>query len=267
MVEFDLTNRYCSRTGSTAQATRSTRTTAPRGSTRRDRHHHTIALRAGRRSADCAGLSNRGALRPLGLDEVRLTGGLWGDLHQLNADVIIEHCYGWMSRIGSIPNFDRAAGVAGGAHDGIELVDSEVYKLLEAMAWELGTRSDDLLEARYRDLVQRIGAAQEADGYLHTSFGRGSQRPRYSDLEWGHELYCFGHLIQAAVARLRTGHDDDLPAIARRLTIISISNSDRTAGLPSAGTLRWRWRSPSSARDRRRTVSRTGDAACGTARP
>ena len=160
---------------------------------------------------------SRGALRPLGLDEVRLTGGLWGELHQLNADVIIEHCYGWMSSIGWITNFDRAAGVAGGAHDGIEFVDSEVYKLLEAMAWELGTRSDDLLDARYRDLVQRIGAAQEADGYLHTSFGRESQRPRYSDLEWGHELYCFGHLIQAAVARLRTGHDDDLPAIARRL--------------------------------------------------
>ena len=74
-----------------------------------------------------------------------------------------------------------------------------------------------MLEARFQDLVRRIGAAQEADGYLHTSFGRESQRPRYSDLEWGHELYCFGHLIQAAVARLRTGHDDDLPAIARRL--------------------------------------------------
>ena len=58
-------------------------------------------------------------------------------------------------------NFDRAAGVSGGEHDGIEFVDSEVYKLLEAMAWELGTRSDDLLEGRYQDLVRRIGAAQE----------------------------------------------------------------------------------------------------------
>src|SRR5690606_33124273 len=43
------------------------------------------------------------------------------------------------------------------------------------------------------------------------------QRPRYSDLEWGHELYCHGHLLQAAVARLRTGHDDELPTVARRL--------------------------------------------------
>ncbi|WP_354002945.1 glycoside hydrolase family 127 protein [Microbacterium elymi] len=138
-------------------------------------------------------------------------------MHRLNADVIIDHCHTWTSRIGWIANFDRAAGTADGEHAGIEFVDSEVYKLLEAMAWELGTHPDDALESRYRDLVHRIGAAQDGDGYLHTSFGHEGQPARYSDLEWGHELYCFGHLIQAAVARLRTGHDDELPAIARRL--------------------------------------------------
>jgi uncharacterized protein len=65
--------------------------------------------------------------------------------------------------------------------------------------------------------VARVAAAQEPDGYLHTSFGRPGQPPRYSNLEFGHELYCFGHLFQAAVARLRTGHDDLLPQVARRL--------------------------------------------------
>ena len=159
----------------------------------------------------------RGALRPLGLDEVRITGGLWGEVQRLNGRVIIEHCHSWMDRIGWIANFDRAAGRADGDHDGIEFVDSEVYKLLEAMAWELGREDDPALGARFTDLVSRIGAAQRADGYLHTSFGGDGQRARYSDLERGHELYCFGHLIQAAIARLRTGHDDELPAIARRL--------------------------------------------------
>ena len=160
---------------------------------------------------------HRGALRPLGIDEVRITGGLWGDAQRLNGEVIIEHCYSWMDRIGWLANFDRAAGRVDGAHDGIEFVDSEVYKLLEAMAWELGRADDPALAARFTDLVSRIGAAQQPDGYLHTSFGGPGQRARYSDLEWGHELYCFGHLIQAAIARLRTGHDDELPAIARRL--------------------------------------------------
>jgi DUF1680 family protein len=123
-----------------------------------------------------------------------------------------------MERIGWTGNFDRAAaGTIGGAHDGIEFVDSEIYKLLEAMAWELGRDYAAALENRYLALVSRVAAAQEPDGYLHTSFGRPGQPPRYSDLESGHELYCFGHLFQAAVARLRTGHDDLLPQVARRL--------------------------------------------------
>ena len=60
------------------------------------------------------------------------------------------------------------------------------------------------------------GDAQEADGYLNTRFGHRGPERRYTDLEWGHELYCYGHLIQAAVARLRTRGEDRLVEIARR---------------------------------------------------
>jgi DUF1680 family protein len=156
--------------------------------------------------------------RPLGADEIQVTGGLWGQRQRLNADTILRHCETWMERVGWTGNFDRAAaGTIVGGHRGIEFVDSEIYKLLEAMAWELGRNRNGDLEARYRALTARVAAAQEPDGYLHTSFGRPGQPPRYSDLESGHELYCFGHLLQAAVARLRTGHDDLLPLVARRL--------------------------------------------------
>ena len=159
---------------------------------------------------------SRGALRPLGPDELRIVGGFWGDKQRLNADVILEHCEEWMERIGWMGNFDAAA-AGQGTHVGIEFIDSEIYKLLEAMAWELGRSDNQKLRKRYGLLVARVAAAQEPDGYLDTSFGRAGQEPRYSNLEWGHELYCFGHLIQAAVARLRSGHDDELPAVARRL--------------------------------------------------
>jgi hypothetical protein len=157
-------------------------------------------------------------LRPLPLDEVRIRGGFWGQRQELNAQTIIAHCQTWMERIGWIANFDAAAaGTVAEQHHGIEFVDSEVYKLLEAMAWELGREHSDDLAARYDALVGRVAAAQEPDGYLHTSFGRPGQRARYSDLEWGHELYSFGHLLQAATARLRTGHDDRLVEVARAL--------------------------------------------------
>jgi DUF1680 family protein len=156
--------------------------------------------------------------RPLGADEIQVTGGIWGQKQRLNADTILEHCESWMERIGWIGNFDRAAaGTIDAGHSGIEFVDSEIYKLLEAMAWELGREHSGDLERRYQMLVERVAAAQQPDGYLHTSFGGSGQPPRYSSLESGHELYCFGHLFQAAVARLRTGHDDLLPQVARRL--------------------------------------------------
>jgi DUF1680 family protein len=156
--------------------------------------------------------------RPLGAGEIRLTGGIWRQKQQLNAEAIVGHCESWMERIGWTGNFDRAAaGTIGASHAGIEFVDSEVYKLLEAMAWELGREHTEALARRYQALARRVAAAQEPDGYLHTSFGRPGQPPRYSSLEHGHELYCFGHLFQAAVARLRTGHDDLIPQVARRL--------------------------------------------------
>lgn len=159
----------------------------------------------------------RGALHPLGLREVQITGGFWGDLQRVNSEAVIDHCLTWMERIGWTSNFDRAAGTAQGERAGVEFVDSEIYKLLEAMAWELGRRPDPVLAERFDGIVARVGAAQDPDGYLHTSFGREGQPARYSNLRWGHELYCHGHLLQAAVARLRTGFDDELPAIARRL--------------------------------------------------
>ena len=48
-------------------------------------------------------------------------------------------------------------------------------------------------------------------------FGRAGQPPRYSDLEWGHELYNDGHLLQAAVARGRTTGPDEFVDVARRV--------------------------------------------------
>lgn len=159
----------------------------------------------------------RGTLRPLGLGAVRIDGGALADLQQLNASALMTHCADWLEKAGWAGNFDAAAqGRLPADRQGREFSDSEIYKVLEAMAWEVGRTGDPALAQRIADLTARVVAAQEDDGYLSTAFGRPGQPPRWSDLEWGHELYCIGHLVQAAVARLRTGHDDDLVAVARR---------------------------------------------------
>jgi DUF1680 family protein len=87
---------------------------------------------------------------------------------------------------------------------GREFSDSEIYKLLEAMAWAG--------HPGFTELADTVAEAQEGDGYLNTRWSG----DRYTDLEWGHELYCHGYLIQAGVARLRTHGEDRLTETARR---------------------------------------------------
>jgi len=160
-----------------------------------------------------------GRLRPLGLDEVRITGGFWAQRQRTNTEATLPHIARRLEREGWIGNFDlAAAGRLPEGRRGREFADSEIYKFLEGAAWELRRAPDAGLEAIFRDFVRRVAAAQQPDGYLSTAFGRPGQPARWSDLAWGHELYCLGHLFQAAVARERTapGADDGLLAIACR---------------------------------------------------
>ncbi|MFF0775822.1 glycoside hydrolase family 127 protein [Nonomuraea wenchangensis] len=144
-------------------------------------------------------LPSSGVLSPLGLDAVCLSPGFWGDRVALNREVTIAHCQEWEEREGWIGNFRGER-----PRRGREFSDSEIYKLLEAMAWA----DHPGLPA----LAEIVAGAQEGDGYLNTRWS-GS---RYTDLEWGHELYCYGHLIQAGVARLRTHGEDTLTRVAVR---------------------------------------------------
>lgn len=158
-----------------------------------------------------------GAITPLGIDSVRISGGFWGERQEVNAGTTLKHSLDWMERLGWIANFDRTAAGEGGERAGRAFSDSEIYKLLEALAWESARSRDAWAENAFSDLARRVIAAQHPDGYLHTKFGGPGQPPRYSDLEWGHELYCAGHFLQAGVARVRTAGADDLSAAAVRL--------------------------------------------------
>ncbi|MDX3663149.1 glycoside hydrolase family 127 protein [Streptomyces sp. ID05-26A] len=159
----------------------------------------------------------RGPLRPLGTDEVRVTGGFWGARQRVNGEQTLVHALEWMDALGWTGNF-ATVGTGWGSLErkGREFSDSEVYKLVEAMSWEHGRSPNSVLDAHVDALTAGFAAAQAEDGYLSTSFGRDWQRPRYSDLAWGHELYCTGHLLQAAVARTRTAGEGPLLEVARK---------------------------------------------------
>ncbi|MBR6028789.1 MAG: glycoside hydrolase family 127 protein [Clostridia bacterium] len=94
--------------------------------------------------------------------------------------------------------------------------DSDGYKWLEAVSYSLMTHPDPALQATAQEAVDAIRAAQEDDGYLDTYYTLNGIDRRFTNLKDHHELYCFGHLTEAAVAwRQATGRDDLLETAVR----------------------------------------------------
>ncbi len=150
------------------------------------------------------------AVSPAG---VEMLDGFWRDRVEANRTAGVPRLAERLEEHGVVDNFRPAAGAApssgadGGGRRGLWFTDSDLYKWMEAAAWSLGWYPDPALEARLDELIDVVVAAQQPDGYLNTNF---TAATRLRDLSWSHELYCAGHLFQAAVARHRMSGDDRL---------------------------------------------------------
>ncbi|MCI0394063.1 MAG: glycoside hydrolase family 127 protein [Chloroflexi bacterium] len=85
-----------------------------------------------------------------------------------------------------------------------------MYKWLEAVAYDLTLHPDPKLEKTADEVIALLAAAQAEDGYLNSYFQL-TKKERFSDLEYAHELYCAGHLIEAAIAHHRPARHPDSP--------------------------------------------------------
>ena len=104
----------------------------------------------------------------------------------------------------------------GTGYRGPVFMDSDIYKTLEAIGWELAHGRHSELATFAAQVTALLEEAQRPDGYLNSYF-QVSGEPRYTRLAWSHEMYCAGHLIQAAVALHRGAGDGRLLAVAVRL--------------------------------------------------
>ena len=82
---------------------------------------------------------------------------------------------------------------------GMVFQDSDVAKWIEAAAYSLVIKPDRELEERIDELCDLIGRAQEEDGYLDTFFTLERPDKKFTNLCEAHELYCAGHMMEAAV--------------------------------------------------------------------
>ena len=142
-------------------------------------------------------------LRPISLDKVVLSDKFWEPKIRVNREVTIPSQLEHLEKTGRINNFRRASGKIEAEFVGIFFNDSDVYKWAEAAAYSLITHPDKELEEKLDEIIQEIWDAQQTDGYINTYFMFEREKDRFSNLKDMHEMYCAGHLIQAAIAHHR----------------------------------------------------------------
>ena len=163
------------------------------------------------------------ALQPILDGAVEITDGFWGARQRLNREVTIPYGMKMLEESGTIENFRIAAGNSHAEYHLPLFRDSDLYKVLEAIAWERAHGRVIDQERFFASSVETIAAAQERDGYLNTYVQVVEKGRRFANPAMGHELYCAGHLIQASVADTRTGEGQaTLSAIANRFASLLV---------------------------------------------
>jgi len=130
--------------------------------------------------------------------DVTITDHFWRPKIEINRVAGIRHALQQASQ--SIEYFDIAAGKSDAEHKGNLATDSDVYKIIQGAAYALYHTRDPELEAIIDSVIDRIVAAQQPDGYLFTYWIVYDLSQRWTDLERKHELYCAGHMFEAAAA-------------------------------------------------------------------
>jgi uncharacterized protein len=169
------------------------------------------------------------SIRPVPFSAVAVDDPFWSPRLATNRSVTAAHVLDECERTGRIANFRIAAKALAerapqpGGMRGLFFNDSDLYKAIEGCADLLATKRDPALEARCDEIIATIASAQEPDGYLYTSRTILDPRnmppggpARWSDMGGGHELYCVGHLFEAAVAYANTTGKRTLLEVATR---------------------------------------------------
>ena len=154
-------------------------------------------------------------LKPLSLSDVQLIDqGFWHIWQSKILRIALDHGYQENLKNHVIANFEVASGRKPGEFKGKWFADSELYKWVEAAAYFLLNHEDDELKRNLDYVIALIQESQMEDGYLNTFFQLNPSVVRWSDMIYGHEQYCAGHLFQAAVAHYRTSGENTLLDVA-----------------------------------------------------
>jgi DUF1680 family protein len=172
-----------------------------------------------------AGRRVRGAHhRAVPFTAVEFRDRLWAPRQRVVRERTVPFLYGQMEKIGTIEALDVTSPPGplafpyknNGTSTTVMYWDSDIGKWMESASYTLATHPDPKLSALIDDVVARIAKAQRPDGYFNSFFQRREPQKIWSNLRDWHELYCAGHLIEAAVAHARATGKDNLLGVMTR---------------------------------------------------
>ena len=164
----------------------------------------------------------------ISLRNIHIDDQYWNKYTKLIGDKVLP--YQWQILNDNVPdappsyclkNFKIAAKDEKGERKGTVFQDSDAAKWLEAVSYEIETNPNPELEKEADSVIDLICRAQEKDGYLDTYYTLVEPENKWKNLCEGHELYCAGHLIEAAVAYYNaTGKEKLLDCVCRLSDLI-----------------------------------------------
>jgi DUF1680 family protein len=175
-------------------------------------------------------------VKPVPFNQVHVHDDFWTPRLETSRRVTIPYAFEKCEETDRISNFQKAAGLLKGEHQGIHFNDSDVYKIMEGAAYSLQVRLDTQMRSYLDELVGVMAAAQWPDGYLFTFYSTPKRQPerRWTNIPWIHEQYCMGHMYEAAVAHFQVTGDRTFLDVALRNAdlICKVFNADNRTDPP-----------------------------------
>lgn len=170
---------------------------------------------------------------PINFSEVKIDDNFWNPRLKAHASTILSVCIDQIeNQTGRIKNFENAAKKEG-KHLGIFFDDSDVYKAMEGMAYSLVNNSNPAIESKLDEWIDKIAAAQEPDGYINTYYTLTGLENRWTNMDM-HEMYCAGHMIEAAIAYYNVTGKTKFLDVSKRMVehMMSVFGPDKRHWVP-----------------------------------
>ena len=175
-------------------------------------------------------------------NQVKLTDAFWTPRVEINRTATIPVSFQKCEETGRVKNFENAATHTGKFQTVYTFDDTDIYKIIEGASFSMSVHPDAKLDNYIDSLIAIVAKAQEPDGYLYTArtinpekpFGWAGKERWINESQQCHELYCAGHLYEAAAAHyLATGKKNFLTIALKNADLLcSVFGQNKRSVVP-----------------------------------